>query len=206
MIWKVSKGEGDMSDCCSLYWITIALRTRSVGACLGFSFWCQIQWDLLNLDPSAVLINPKHVTIWVQHNKDTFSTETVRCLDVFNTWKKIHESYNIYNVYFSHCIATINSSNLMLWCFEKDANWIVTITRLILSVPVTAVQGQLYHSWIRNSLNTTLFSIPLLHSVVLVVTIWLKDQGFIRYFSEHNKSWIFIFTLTHFRSELKSVI
>lgn len=36
MIWKVSKGEGDMSGCCSLYWITIPRRTKSEGACLGF--------------------------------------------------------------------------------------------------------------------------------------------------------------------------
>lgn len=59
---------------------------------------------------------------------------------------------------------------------------------------------------LRNSFNITLISIPLLHSVLLIFTIRLKDQGFICHFSEHNKSRIFVFTLTHFKSELKSVI
>lgn len=130
---------------------------------------------------------------------------------MFNMWTKksmndtpLNHGRNTCSIYSKNsifCTATINFSLLIL-CFESDANWIVTITWFILSVPVIAVQGQLYHSWIRNSLNITLISIPLSHSVVLIFTIWLKDQGFIRYFSGHKKSRIFLFTLTHFKCYL----
>lgn len=70
------------------------------------------------------------------------------------------------------------------------------------SVPVVAVQGQLYSSWIRKSLHVPLINIPHSYWAVLIFTIWLEVWGFIRHFSEHKKSRIFLFTLTHFKCYL----